>query len=1097
MAPVANAATTPNVGWAITLAPQPASFSEKDSGTCLSGTEKYCDRYTLVITNVGARASSGTVTVTVKLPPGLTTYQTPFPVGSDPKTNWSCSPEGQGSNEVTCATNDSISAFTAASPLFVPVEVESGASESLVSEAQVVGGVAGCGEAGEPACPRAEVTANVTLDGAIPQFEPTNFMAAGFDPSGIDATEAGGRPGSLLTTFAFPTILRSNPIGGILPRPVGDAKQIVVDLPAGVVGNPEATPKCALSDLADFANCSPAAQVGLVTVLQPAGAQTQLPLFNVVPEYGYAAEFGVFDPTLGRAILLYARLRPYPDYNIEVVSAPQDRFLEDNGVITTVFGNPVAKTGAPITQIPFFTNPSNCSTPSFTTDVYVDSWQRPGATLPDGRPDLSDAAGWRSASAQSPAVTGCGSLVFQPQFSFGPEPTHSHADEPSGYRATLMVPQDEDPHGRATPPVRTVTTTLPAGVAISPSAANGLVGCQESGEEGINLESPDKGNCPAGSSIGTVEVTTPLLQETLQGNVYVAQPSCGGAGQPVCTEEAAETGGIFALYIEVRDESRGIYLKLKGKVEVGGAGHRNGLSPGEVRTTFTDAPQEPFNQLTLSFRSGPRAPLANPDTCGTFSTVAEIEPWSHTPAPSEELGTPNATLNPLFSISGCQNAFSPAFSAGTINQHAAAFTPFTVTLKRKDREGLLSGVTVKTPPGLLGKIAGVPRCSEEQANGGTCPAASRLGSVTAAAGSGPEPFWQTGSAYLTGPYHGAPFGLSIVVPAKAGPFNLGNIVVRAAIRVDPTTAQITVASNPLPQMIDGVPLRIKDVNVTIDRPDFMLNPTSCESLQVEARLESTLGAVATPSSRFQAADCAALPFKPSFSAGTEGRTSKANGASLHVMLVQRSGEANIRKVDVSLPAALPSRQVTLTKACTERQFAQDPNGCPPASDVGFATVRTPLLNVPLTGQVYLVSHGGAAFPDVDIVLKGEGITIDLVGKTDIKKGITYSRFDSAPDAPFTAFDLTLPEKRYSLLGTFRNLCKLQKVTTVHKLVAVHRHGHVVHVRRAIRHVVAEKLIMPTKLTGQNGAVISRNTTMSVTGCAKSGKAKPKRHKTGG
>ena len=307
--------------------------------------------------------------------------------------------------------------------------------------------------------------------------------------------------------------------------------------------------------------------------------------------------------------------------------------------------------------------------------------------------------------------------------------------------------------------------------------------------------------------------------------------------------------------------------------------------------------------------------------------------------------------------------------------------------------------------------------------------------------------------FLTGPYKGAPFGLSIVVPAVAGPFNLGNVIVRAAISVDPHTAQISVTSDPLPQILDGIPLQIKTVNVTIDRPGFMFNPTNCEPLAVGGTITSTGGASAGVSSPFQAANCANLPFKPAFSASTQGKTSKADGASLVVKVAEKPGEANIHKVNLQLPLALPTRLTTLQKACTEAQFNTNPAGCPEGSNIGTATAITPVLSVPLTGPAYLVSHGGAAFPDVVFVLQGQGVQIDLVGNTDIKKGITYSKFETVPDAPISSFETTLPEGPHSALGANGSLC-------------------------------SQKLVMPTAITGQNGRQVTQSTNIVVTGCGK-------------
>jgi hypothetical protein len=353
--------------------------------------------------------------------------------------------------------------------------------------------------------------------------------------------------------------------------------------------------------------------------------------------------------------------------------------------------------------------------------------------------------------------------------------------------------------------------------------------------------------------------------------------------------------------------------------------------------------------------------------------------------------------------------------------------------------------------------------------------------------------WQSGPVYLTGPYKGAPFGLSVAVPAKAGPFNLGTIVVRAAIYVDAHSAALHVVSDPLPQSVDGVPLRVKSVNVTIDRAGFMFNPTSCEPTRVGASITSVAGAITSAATRFQSANCASLPFKPSFSAKTAGNGG-FHGASLDVTITQRAGEAAIRKVDTQLPLALPSRLVTLQKACPEAQFAANPAGCPPGSNVGIAKATTPVLNVPLTGPAYLVSHGGAAFPDLDIILQGEGVTIDLVGNTDIKKGITYSRFETVPDAPITSFALNLPGGPGAVLAATRNLCALTKTVTVRRRVTRRVHGHVRHITTTAKKAIPAPLVMPTTIIGQNGAVVTQSTNIAVTGCPAATKHKQRSQK---
>jgi hypothetical protein len=442
---------------------------------------------------------------------------------------------------------------------------------------------------------------------------------------------------------------------------------------------------------------------------------------------------------------------------------------------------------------------------------------------------------------------------------------------------------------------------------------------------------------------------------------------------------------------------------------------------------------------------GPYAPLATPQSCGSAQTVGQFEPWSGNIVDSFS----------SFTVTGCTNATTGfGFSAGSVLPNAGASSPLVVKLTRQDREQDFSGLSVSLPGGLAANIANVPLCQEPAAGSGTCPESSLIGTATVAVGAGPQPYWLTGKVYLTGPYAGAPFGLSVVVPAKAGPINLGVEVIRATINVDPTTAAVTVKTSPIPQIKGGVPFRLKTIETSVDRPGFVVNPTNCEAKVITANVGTTQGATVPLSTPFAVGSCKSLAFKPSFHVSTTAKTSKRNGAGLDVKLTFPAGaQANLKALKVDLPIALPSRLHTLQHACTQATFAANPATCPPESVVGMAKAITPLLPVPLTGPAYLVSHGGAEEPDLVEVLQGDGVTIIISSATTIKKGITSSILRAVPDAPVSSFDLYLPEGEHSLLAAFGNLCK-------------------------------KKLVMPTKLTGQNGAVVSQQTAIKVTGCPK-------------
>jgi len=502
---------------------------------------------------------------------------------------------------------------------------------------------------------------------------------------------------------------------------------------------------------------------------------------------------------------------------------------------------------------------------------------------------------------------------------------------------------------------------------------------------------------------------------------------------------------MVPLLLEV--DGPGVIVKLAGHTAID-------QESGRLTSSFREDPQLPFSDLEVTLKNGPDAPLVNPHVCGPAPASVQLTPWSA--AAATEVSAPPIP------IGGCSPpTFTPSLRAGmTGTAQAGAFSPFSVTLARPDGQQDLRSITVTTPPGLLGMLSHVSPCGETQANAGTCPAASEIGSTSVTVGPGPQPYEITGGrVFLTGPYRGQPFGLSIVLPAAAGPFTLagdtgvGTEALRASIAIDPTTAALTVSSDELPRQLNGIPLDIDRVVVDIDREGFMFNPTNCSAMSVAGDARSTTGTAAALSFPFQSVNCATLAFKPRFMALTHARTSKARGAYLHVKVIAGPGQANIGKVKVDLPKQLPSRLTTLQKACPAPTFLANPASCPAASDVGSATALTPVLSGRLTGPAYLVSHGGAAFPDLEIVLQGEGITLILDGKTDIKRGITSSDFQTLPDAPITSFDLVLPAGPHSALAANASLCKAT-------------------------------LRMPTAITAQDGAVVAGTTKIAVSGCAR-------------
>jgi hypothetical protein len=1061
----------------------------EDNAKCSTRESKpICDQYLVTLTNVGAGKASGPVTIVDTLPRGLK------PVDAHGENLQTESKFGCSVDSITTCRYEGFVAPGVTLAVYVEVEVEANAT---------VGEVTNAVEVSSPGAPPVSGSAPMTLPNTI-NGPPAAFgiSAFGFAAHGLNSsldTQAGDHPSGVTNTVNLNTFVESLPGSGIPFKfgSVASPRDIVVYLPLGFLGNPTATSRCTELQLVarggiGETECPLGSRIGEVTLFSgngvssstnPEGAYTASAIYNMMPEAGYPAQFGL--KAFNKPIPVYVSLvHTSSGYAVRAATPGIPNTVNAEGVALALFGEPSSGRS-------FFTNPDNCSGGPLQARVQVDSWVHPHQ--------------WVSREAVVyPGITGCNLLQFEPSVAMRPEVTQAEA--PSGYEIKIKFPQNPEQFPvLATPQLKNVTVTLPEGMAISPGGGGGLTGCEATGPNGIDMPNgggtptevgegealgPDDmthlvpGHCPPQSQIGTVEIASPLLTSPLEGRLYVAQPKCGGTGQSECTVADAANGSLFGVYLEA--EGSGVVVKLKGSVSANPA-------TGQLTARFLENPQLPVSEVTVSLKGGGRAPLVNPRQCGEALMNADLTPWS-SPV------TPDAIRSAGFSVDWDGSGgvcpvtlpFAPALEAGTTNAQAGHFGAFTLTVGRGDRMQDLARLQVKLPEGLLGMLAKVPLCGEPQAREGTCGEGSLVGSTSVAAGSGPQPLGVQGRVYLTGPYGGAPFGLSVVVPAVAGPFNLGNVVARARIDVDPHTAAVAVTSDPLPQVLDGVPLRIQTLNVAIDRGGFIFNPTSCTAKQVTTTIEAEQGASASLSAHFAVEGCRNLPFKPSFRVSTQGNGTfgggaKGKGASLDVKVSQAPGEAAIGKVDVQLPLALPSRLTTLQQACTEAQFASNPAGCPAGSNVGFAKATTPVLQVPLTGPAYLVSHGGAAFPDLVIVLqaneRGGHIRIDLTGNTNIKKGITYSNFDTVPDAPISSFELTLPEGPHSVLAAIRNLCHLTKTVTVTRHITRRVHGRSRKVTVKVHRTVAEPLLMPTTITGQNGAVTRQNTKIAVTGCA--------------
>ncbi len=969
--------------------------------------------------------------------------------------------KGEGTSTATCEiAPDALSPISPSRPaeVGIPVDVPLGASSSE-DHVEVLGG-------GAPGVVDATIPAIVAPGPA--GFGLANVAGWIDNADGTADTQAGSHPYEVTVVFALNNLLKEN-----AEFPVQEARNIDVKLPPGFVGNPNSVPQCTRQRFEEgtegiYGGCPIETMVGEDTARIALGeGQVTAPIYDIVPPAGVAAQFGV---TLeGVDVYFDARVRSGGNNGItvHVENVTQHKILGNSAMFWGVPGEashdyaraaaggvgcvPDGKEflgavgcGSTTGTAAFLSLPTSCGENLPFTIELLGSWQEENA-------HATGSFLTRQANGSPAVIGGCERLVhFEPSIAISPDT--STADHPAGLTADLHIPQDVNPEGLATSGLRDTTVVLPEGMSINPGQATGLTACQPSeenlGGEGEEFDGPP--SCPASSKVGTDEISTPLLPDKLVGDVYILPSNPPN------------------LELLVAASGDGVNIKVTGKVHLDEA-------TGRLTTTFQNTPDFPVSEFKLAFSGGAQAALVTPPNCGEYTTSSVFEPWA---APSIE----NTLVNGRFVIAsrpegvscGTPMGFSPAMTAGATTDQAGGFTGFSVLLQRADDQQRISSLQFKAPEGLSGMISNVPLCGEPQAALGTCSSASQIGHTIVGAGPGPYPLFipQAGqppaAIYLTGPYKGSPFGLSIVVPIIAGPFDLGTEIVRARIDVDPSTAAITITTNPLPQIIKGVPADLRSIDAVVDRPGFMFNPTNCEAMSFSGTATSIQGATAPLSSRFQVGSCQALKFKPNFTLSSSGKTSRLHGASLKAKIVyptgplganQATSQANIGKVKIELPKRLPSRLTTLQKACRAVVFEANPANCPAASIVGSAKALTPELPVPLVGPAYFVSHGGEAFPSLIAVLQGDNVRINLVGTTFISKaGVTSSTFKQVPDAPVSTFELTLPEGPYSALAANGNLC------------------------------TGGALKAPTEFTGQNGAVVKQDTTIAITGCPKKHKA---------
>jgi hypothetical protein len=872
---------------------------------------------------------------------------------------------------------------------------------------------------------------------ASAEFDLKDLEVTFEDKDGNPTLQAGSHPYAMATNLALTTV--STPEGDV---PEGEIRNLTIEQIPGLVGAQTAVPTC---DQADFSNrfegrpaCPDATAVGYTAaevefeVIPPeeAGAFFHVPVYNLDPPPGVAAELGFV--VLNVPVTIDVTVSPDPPYNLiatlenvpqaillyrsKVVlwgnpAGPEHDELRGNclGEIANTSTEPVSEGSCPLPpgteQRAFLTLPRACAGPLSTVFAAI-SWA--------GVPALGTAQ--TSDGVEPRGIEGCEGLGLDA--GIAAEPTTSSASSATGLRFELAVedPGLLDPAQRAGSDIRKVVATLPEGMSLNPSAANGLQACTEAQYEAEGLQWSPLAGCPQASKVGSAEVTTPLLDQPLAGDIYVAE------------QDRNPFGSTFAVYMVLRNARYGLLVKQAGRIDPDPA-------TGRITSTFEEIPQLPFSKFELRFREGPRAPLLTPADCGPHTAGALITPWSGGPAISESSS---------FEISSgpgggpCPPSplpFAPGLSGGTTDTRAGAYSPFYMRITRSDSEQDITRFDSVLPPGVVGRIAGLGRCPEaqiaaaqgrsgrEEAASPSCPASSQIGTIKAGAGAGEVLSYVDGALYLAGPYAGAPLSILAVTPALTGPFDLGTVVIREALNLNPTTAEVEVSGagpqGTIPRLLEGVPLRLRDLQIAIDRPDFTLNATSCEPEALRATLFAPQ-ASASPAERYQASGCAALGYKPRLTLALKGGTRRGRFPAVRSTLRPRAGDANTARAVVTLPPSLQIENAHINNPCTRVQF--DADACPPKSVLGTARAYSPLLDAPLEGPVYFRSNGGEReLPDIVADLNGQ-FRIILVGFIDSKGGRIRTTFADVPDAPVSRFELKLAGGKRGLLVANRNLC---------------------------------------------------------------------------
>jgi len=1031
-------AAEPAPAWSLSVSTYPTIFPKGVE----SSFEHVGPGYLLVATNVGGTATDGTaVKISDEVPVGIEPSELVLPEAYSPRAGFgfNCAVEGQ---TVSCESSEEV---VPGETIYVrvPVDVPAGAPDQLSNVAEVSGGGA--------AAPRT-VTTVTHLGPEVPSFDfldgPAGLSTNVTEPDGSTTVTAGAHPYQASVTLGFPSEI----LGGFELHNISEPKDIKVTLPRGFYVNPTATARCRMTQF--LANkCPLESQVGIATsiisLLGP-NAQTE-PVWNLVPPLGSPAQFG-FEAGSKLKVLLSGHVNAAGEYELAATSSDTLAKVAILGAQISLWGDPSDAShdaargigseggclGVPPQFAPdcsverrkaaFLTLPGDCPGSPGLTAAEADGWLEPGRFVSRTVPSTD-------LDGNPVSVSGCGALSFSPTISSQPTEGYApnqRADSPTGLDFVLHQPQNLSSEGLGTANLKDAEVTLPEGVSVNPSGANGLGACTESeigrlpDQDGKLRFSEVPQTCPNAAKIGTMEVSTPLVEHKLAGEIYVAKPF------------QHPFNSLLAIYLAIEDEESGVIAKLAGKVTPDPV-------TGQLTAKFTENPELPLEDISLHFFDGPTAALKTPLTCGTYTTTSALVPWS-TPEGATAHPTDAFGIDTAASGSGnCPTSeagapASPSFAAGTVTPTAGSYSPFVLNLARADGEQHITGIDTTLPAGLLGRLAGIPYCSEAQiaaakarevpergaleATDPSCPAASEVGTVTIGAGAGSSPYYASGKAYLAGPYKGAALSLVIVAPAVAGPFDLGDVVTRVALEVEPYSAQIHAVSDPLPTIIAGIPLDLRSISLRLDRPDFVLNPTSCKEAQVTGRASTQAGASAALAERFQVGGCSALGFKPAVKLSVKGATGRTGHPALKAVVTypKQGAYSNISRAQVGLPGAEFLDQGNLNKVCTQADLRAAT--CPKSAIYGRAKAWSPLLDKPLEGPVYLGVGFGYKLPALVADLNGQ-VRILLKGKVDTTKhrGLRTT-FEAVPDAPVSRFVLEMKGgRKYGLLENSEDICE--------------------------------------------------------------------------